>query len=155
MELKKSEDYLPILSPIIERINQEMKKEFPGFQFEHVGSTSIPGAITKGDLDFVLIVKPEEFQITQSKLENLSYYIKDDTLQTDELRMMVTDKYQHDVAIQIVIKGSRFESFLFFRDLLRNDHELVKRYNKIKTKSVGESYRQNKASFISDVLAKL
>jgi len=69
--------------------------------------------------------------------------------------MLVTDKYKHDVAIQLTVNGSEFEEFIRFRDILNNMPNLVSEYNILKRGSEGiepDDYRSNKSQFIERVL---
>ena len=59
-----------------------------------------------------------EFGDSIDKLKNFGFLEKKDTLQTDELRMLISNNFEKDVAIQVVVNGSAFEKFIFFRDLM-------------------------------------
>lgn len=50
--------------------------------FEHVGSSSVPGAISKGDLDIYVGVDPQEHASAVLKLIDCGYKVKADTLRT-------------------------------------------------------------------------
>ena len=41
------------------------------------------------------------------------------TFRSNQLCMLVTDKFKYDVAIQVVANNSEFEDFIRFRDILR------------------------------------
>ncbi len=69
--------------------------------------------------------------------------------------MLITDKYNYDVAIQLIVKGSEFEGFIEFRDALIADFRLVEEYNNIKalySNCSDEEYRLNKSRFILKAL---
>lgn len=69
--------------------------------------------------------------------------------------MLVTDKYNYDVAIHLIVEGSEFEDFVKFRDALIADFRLVEEYNKLKSQHLDSSvnkYREEKNKFISMVL---
>jgi GrpB-like predicted nucleotidyltransferase (UPF0157 family) len=60
-----------------------------------------------------------------------------------------------DVAFQLVVKGSEFESFIKFRDQLRQSPELVQTYNNLKKRCENLDmidYRIEKNKFISAIL---
>ena len=70
--------------------------------------------------------------------------------------MLETYRYPTPVVLQVVENGSRFEMFLTFRDALRRDAALLRRYNDLKRacERFGEDcYRAGKAAFIEGVLA--
>ena len=68
--------------------------------------------------------------------------------------MLVTDKYQDDVAIQLVVNGSQFEDFVRFRNILNQNPQLVIDYNILKQECGGgpSSYRAKQSLFIERVL---
>jgi GrpB-like predicted nucleotidyltransferase (UPF0157 family) len=47
---------------IFARRQAELEGMLPGARIEHVGSTAVPGSLTKGDLDICVIVDGEEFE---------------------------------------------------------------------------------------------
>jgi len=123
---------------------------------EHIGASSVPGAVSKGDLDVFVGVPRDGFEKATRLLEGLGYRQKPGTLQTDALRMLETAKHGSDVAIQLVENGSRFEMFLTFRDLLRRDPGLLRRYNEMKLACSGlgeDAYRERKSAFIERILS--
>ena len=120
---------------------------------EHIGSSAIPHCISKGDLDIYVAVDFLQHKKAIKEIQKLGFTIKQETLRTENL-CMLEDSY---VAIQLVTKGSEFESFISFREALINDSELVKQYNQLKLNCVGFSmhdYRKVKSRFIEKVLSK-
>ena len=69
--------------------------------------------------------------------------------------MLVPISPAEDHAIQLVEADSRFQFFLTFRDVLRNDPQQVARYNEVKLRAASQSeqeYRRAKSAFIEEVL---
>lgn len=122
---------------------------------EHIGASAIPGAISKGDLDILVLVAPSELEVFKAAIERSGFAEKAGTLRTPELCMMVHPDHNH-LAIQVVARGSEFQHlFLAFRDALRADERLVREYNEIKLAAAGlqnEEYRAAKEQFIRAVL---
>ena len=121
------------------------------YTFEHIGSTSIVGCLTKGDIDFYLEVEPEDHQNVIKKLLELGFKVKVDTHRDKSLCMLQNS----ECAIQVVSKGSKYEFFKVFRDKLNENPEMVSQYNQIKMSSQylsDDDYRKNKAKFILSVL---
>ncbi len=148
-----------VISPKIDKIFSEVEAiilaALPDSRVEHIGSTAIPNSITKGDLDIFVGVNAAEFDGAIKVIEKLGFTEKSDTLRTDALCMMVTEKFGEDVAVQIVANGSEFENFIYFRDKLILSPELVCEYNNIKQSAKAKSqecYRELKSSFIKSVL---
>jgi len=155
MKFIEQSEYLPRIDAIFNELYESLLYISPNFRVEHIGSSSIQGAVSKGDLDIFIGVTQEEFNQTIQLLESIGFYEKTDTLRTESLRMMVTESYEEDVALQLVANGSEHESFLEFRDKLRSNPDLVSRYNQLKFDCKGlahDNYREVKSAFIETVL---
>jgi GrpB-like predicted nucleotidyltransferase (UPF0157 family) len=156
MDLVKQSDISVKIDRIFSEVEKNIQVALPSSRIEHIGATAIPNSITKGDLDIFVGVSVAEFDNAIKAIKQLGFTEKLDTLRTDSLFMMVSDKYGEDVAVQVVANGSEFESFIDFRDKLRTSPNLVSEYNNIKQGAKSESqerYREIKSSFIKSVLA--
>jgi GrpB-like predicted nucleotidyltransferase (UPF0157 family) len=128
----------------------------PEGRVEHIGSSAIPGAISKGDLDICLIVPAAAHANIVSRLISQGYEEQQDTLRTPELCMLNAPAVAAAHAIQLVASGSKFEDFLRFRDALLAYPALVEQYNAVKLQSShlgAANYRAAKSAFIATVLA--
>jgi GrpB-like predicted nucleotidyltransferase (UPF0157 family) len=155
MKFYVASDYQPRLQKMYAIIELELKAVLPNARVEHIGSSSIHGAVSKGDLDVYVGVSKESFEDTLEKIKQLGFTEKLGTLRTPQLCMLTTLLFNQDVAIQLVENGSTFEEFFHFRDILNADPALVTAYNQLKLASVGmtpEGYRAKKATFIESVL---
>jgi len=126
----------------------------PFAQIEHIGSSAIPNAISKGDLDIYIEVKPEHFEFAIAQLKTLNFIEKQNTLRTDEL-CMLESLNNDDVAFQIVVTDSVFTFFLTFRNKLIDSPLLVNEYNQLKLECSHldhDQYTTIKADFINRVL---
>lgn len=138
-------------------VRDAMISALPLAQVEHVGSSAIPGAISKGDIDVCVIVEADQHQEAISMLQQMGYTVKPDTLRTPALCMLQSPRTDVDLALQVIAKGSKFEFFMTFRDALRNDPSLVQKYNELKLRHqmLGVTqYRAAKGKFIEDVLGE-
>lgn len=154
--LLEPQDYQEKVHALFNRAKQDLEKIISDARIEHIGASAIDGAISKGDLDIFLGVEKADFEKTVSLLTSDIYTIKQDTLRTSSLCMLITDAYDYDVAVQVVENGSKFEDFINFRDLLRENPQLLQDYNTIKKQSAHmnmDDYREAKNKFISDVLS--
>ena len=152
----EAQQYQPGAIELFETVAAEIRVCLPDARIEHVGASSIPGAVSKGDLDVFIGVSRQRFARALALLRKLGYREKKGTLRTDALCMLETDKHGSDVAIQLVENGSRFEMFLTFRDRLRCDARLLQEYNEMKLGCSGlgeDAYRSRKSAFIEDALA--
>ncbi|RYZ81955.1 MAG: GrpB family protein [Proteobacteria bacterium] len=151
----KTENF-PQVPKIYEILSVELSTLLPHAKIDHIGSTSIAGALTKGDLDILVRVQKSDFETTLLEIKEIGFTEKFGTLRTPSLCMLVTEKYDWDVAIQLVEAGSQFEDFLKFRDRLNADPALVNEYNQLKLSASGADpveYRAKKSTFIERVLA--
>ena len=155
MKILQASEYQPQAHEVFAEVASQVRCLLPLARIEHIGASSIPGAVSKGDLDICVVVAQEEHISTVRALQTAGYAIKEGTLRTAELCMLVSPRSDLDTALQVVTAGSRFEFFMQFRDALRADPALVERYNQLKTDfaSAGEDrYREEKARFIEAVL---
>lgn len=155
MRFLEPEEFLAKTEAIFSDLNQRLRSILPCADVEHIGSSAIKGAISKGDLDVLVRVLTSEFEDAISKIKDLGFSEKSGTLRNESLCMLVTETYNWDVAIQLIAKNSEYEDFIIFRDRLNHDPELVARYNQLKSSSRGlsaDEYRQKKSAFIEMVL---
>ncbi|VAW34987.1 FIG01203186: hypothetical protein, partial [hydrothermal vent metagenome] len=128
--------------------------EIPSARVEHIGASAIAGAISKGDLDIFVGISMANHLTTINKIEQLGFKVKENTLRTKELCMLESISAE-DIAIQVVVNGSEFESFVTFRDILLTNHTTLTAYNQLKQDCSNLSsaeYRKIKSIFIEQVL---
>ncbi len=155
MKFKKYEEYSSHVEVLFTKLSRELRLVLPEARIEHIGSSSIPGSISRGDLDVFVGVDQVNFNDALEKIKSIGFIEKEDTIRSNELYMLVTTKYDYDVAVQLVSNGSEFEDLLRFRNILRSSTELVKQYNEVKllAENLDENeYRKNKSDFIVQVL---
>lgn len=155
MKFYPAEQYQTACHEMFARYERDIKTLILNARVEHVGASSIPSAVSKGDLDIFVGVELGELEYVVGRLTTLGFTEKLDTLRTPELCMLESTSGD-DVALQVVANGSEFECFLTFRDKLRAAPVLVEQYNTLKISCEGwsqEEYREKKATFIEYVLA--
>lgn len=151
----KPEEYLPKLNEIYIVLSERLRLILPYADVDHIGSSAIHGAISKGDLDILVRVPKEQFGQALLEIKDLGFSEKEGSLRTDSLCNLETKNYETDVAVQLIEKGSEFEDFIVFRDRLNSDSSLVEEYNKLKMTCAGlssDEYRKKKSVFIETVL---
>lgn len=156
MRFYPAEQYQAACHEMFERYECDIKKLLPNARVEHVGASSIPSAVSKGDLDIFVGVELSELEDAIERLTTLGFKEKLDTLRTPELCMLESTSAD-DVALQVVANGSEFECFLRFRDKLRANPALVQQYNTLKMSCEGwpqDEYREKKSTFIEHVLGR-
>lgn len=153
MKFYLPEEYQDLCRAQFQSYKRKVSLLLPNAVVEHIGSSAIPGAISKGDLDIYVGVELSQFEQSVQMLTTLGFSEKQNTLRTSELCML--ESKTDDVAFQVVVNGSQHECFLRFRDYLVSNPELVKYYNKLKQSCEGyshEDYRTLKSDFIVQVL---
>lgn len=137
------------------KVSCEVLKLLPWARTEHIGASSILGAISKGDLDIVVLVPDHLHEHSVAQLESVGYKIKLDTHRCSELCMLVSPT-DDNIALQVIARSSKFKDiFTNFRDRLLRDPSLVIAYNEVKLKSCHLSehqYREAKSEFIEKIL---
>lgn len=145
-------DYQPGLQARFVALRELLLARWPDARVEHIGASSLAGAVSKGDLDVLFLVAADELETIRAQLIALGYVEKLGTLRTTALCMLEAA----DHALQLVAAGSAHEAvFLGFRDRLRADASLVAEYNAIKRRHAADSdddYRAAKAAFIEGLL---
>lgn len=148
-------EYLPRVHEIYDGLSARLLTAIPFADIQHIGSSAIAGALSKGDLDVLVRVPPDHFAEALRACEALGFREKVGTRRTESLCMLITDGYRWDVAVQLVAMGSEFEMFLTFRDRLNADPSLVEQYNELKLSCAGltpNDYRKRKSEFVERVL---
>ncbi len=156
MQFYKADEYQSTCENLYRKYELQIAALLPGATIEHIGASSIPNAVSKGDLDILVAINGNELEKAVKLLSSLGFNEKSNTLRTQEL-CMLENSLGEDVAFQVVANGSKFDFFVKFRDKLRESPELVKQYNELKVSCTGrphEEYRRKKSAFIEHVLVK-
>ncbi|MFW1920751.1 GrpB family protein [Acinetobacter geminorum] len=148
------EQYQERYAQLFNSYQKDISTLLPFAKIEHIGSSAIPNAISKGDLDIYIEVMPEQFEFAIEQLKTLNFIEKQNTLRTHEL-CMLESLNNDDVAFQIVVSGSIFTFFLAFKNKLIDSPTLVNEYNQLKLQCSHldpDQYRAIKSDFINRVL---
>ncbi len=122
---------------------------FPNADIQHVGSTSIPGSLTKGDLDINIRVSKLDFNTTVNSLKQ-TYEVNQPENWTKTFASFKDDNMEIPLGVQLTVKNSQYDDFYKLRDLLINDSVLLKEYNEMKLKFHDKNiddYRKEKSEF--------
>jgi GrpB-like predicted nucleotidyltransferase (UPF0157 family) len=128
----------------------------PGVGVEHVGSTSIPGALTKGDVDLLVRVEAGEFDRAVAALSGRYSIHQPENWTPTYASFVAADEAPLPVGLQLVVVGSPEEGFFVpFREALAGDPALLAEYNALKRRHDGddyERYTKAKGEFVERVL---
>ena len=124
----------------------------PKADIQHIGSTAIPNAMTKGDLDLQARVEKDDFQEATAKLKKL-YEINQPDNWTENYASFKDDK--RNMGVQLTVRGSDDDrQFQEQQKLLGSNPEVLERYNKIKLSFNGKDikdYRIARAKFFEEL----
>lgn len=127
----------------------------PAAEIHHIGSTSIPGSITKGDLDILVRVSLGDFESADRALSG-HYARNTGSIRTDTFASFKNDQEDPPLGVQLAVAGSELDEFLAFRDLVVSERALLEQYNRMKQGAEGmneDDYRSCKDAFIDRVLS--
>ena len=129
----------------------------PAVEIEHVGSTAIPGALTKGDLDLLVRVPAARFEAAVTALRALYAIHQPENWTPTYASFADRDAQDPPVGVQLAVAGSADDArFAPFRDALIADPALLAQYNALKRSLDGaeyERYTALKGAFVERVLA--
>jgi GrpB-like predicted nucleotidyltransferase (UPF0157 family) len=138
---------------VYERERERVLAVLPGAVVEHIGATAIPGAWSKGDVDLLVRVSPEELDAAVAALRSL---YDEHQLENWSATFASFAAPRAPVGAQLVAAGSDDErDFLRFRERLTAEPELLAGYNELKLRHEGadeDAYRAAKAAFVRRVV---
>ena len=126
----------------------------PDAEIQHIGSTALPGALTKGDLDIVVRVSQADFDTAAATLA-AHYERNTGSTRTASFASFKDDHADPPLGIQLVVRGSDLDDFCTFRDFLAAHPEYLAAYNRLKRAAHGqpmERYREQKSRFVEQML---
>lgn len=158
VSFKASEDFKDLAEEIFQKEKSRILKLIPAAEIEHIGSTAIPGSITKGDLDINVRVTVEDFDKAVEKLKTL-YQINQPKNWTDTFASFKDDdSFDLPIGVQLTVIDSEYDDFISLKDLLVKRVDLLEEYNQMKVKYEGkdmEEYRKEKSDFFEKLRGKL
>ena len=129
----------------------------PVAEIEHVGSTAVPGALTKGDLDLLVRVPAAHFAAAVATLRALYAVHQPENWTPTYASFADAAAHAPPVGVQLAVAGSADDAlFGPFRDALIADPALLAQYNALKRGLDGadyEHYTDEKGAFVERVLA--
>lgn len=126
-----------------------LKLLLPWADIQHIGSTAVPGSITKGDIDLVVRVPKEKFAKSRERLQSI-YEIHQPDNWSSTFASFKDDGKVLPLGIQLTIMQCEDDLFVRFRDQLRSDPSLLTEYNAMKEScqnQSADSYLEKKGAF--------
>ena len=149
----------PLINRAFQQHSRAIRALLPDAEVEHIGATAVPGSLTKGDLDLLVRVPPEELSAAvQALQERYAIYQRENWTET---YASFVDEQADDprVGVQLVVAGSDLDvAFVSIRRLLRSRPDLVERSNDLKRSFEGgdpQEYVAAKQAFIEALLQEI
>jgi len=127
----------------------------PGAEVAHVGGTSIPGAMTKGDVDLVVRVSELELPRALAVLREIYGVNQPENWSPGFASFKDDTAFALPLGVQVVVRGGACDFFDWFRQRLASDPAVLAGYNDLKRRHEGaaaERYREAKTAFIEALL---
>jgi len=150
----KTDDVRGKVDILFETEKEELVDLFPDAAIEHIGSTAVPGTLTKGDLDINIRIRSEEFDQAVETLKTL-YEINQSENWSKEFASFKDDS--RDLGIQVTVLNSPEDYFIAQREYLTNHPEAVSELNSLKEQFEGKSmdeYQKAKGEFFEKLITK-
>jgi len=141
---------------LFETVKGALREVLPTADIRHIGSTAIPGCLTKGDLDIAVRVPVDAFPAAEAALARM-YVRNDGSIRTATFSAFEDGASDPHLGIQLAAIDGPSDFFHLFVEALLSDPELVEEYNKLKRAHAGQAmaaYRTAKDEFIESVLAQ-
>ncbi len=130
----------------------------PYAEIEHVGSTAIPGCLTKGDLDVLVRVSGPDFERAALTLDGMPLAPSTRNERTAEYAEYDYSDGGISAAVQLAVAGSHLDDcFHGLKALLKSNPAALTAYNSLKAAHNGggmATYREEKEPLIESLVAK-
>jgi len=133
-----------------------LSKLLPTADIQHVGSTAIPNALTKGDMDINVRVRKNEFDKALGELSNIYDDNKGNT-RTSVFASFKKSGLDLPLGIQLTVIDSEMDFFVKQRDFFLAYSEHQKEYDRLKQTFDGKpmsEYRLAKEKFFEKMMKK-
>ncbi len=154
-ELRASDDLLPEAERILADQRDALRAAGVTGDLELVGGSSVPGALTRGDVDLHLRVAPADFAVAVAALRR-THTVVHPEIWGPTLAAFEAVGTALPTGIAVTPAGSEHDlRFTRTWQLLRSDPALVQEYNAAKLADdgpAGEGYEDRKSAFFDRVL---
>jgi GrpB-like predicted nucleotidyltransferase (UPF0157 family) len=154
VEFFNSEEVFRIAEKAFIEQKKIILKQIPEADIHHVGSTAVPGSLTKGDLDIQVRVSQFSFQDAVQKLSGI-YDLNEGSTQADSFRAFKDDSSIPPLGVQLTVVNSELDIFWKMREVLLCNERLRIEYDELKQIYNGklmEDYRQAKGLFFQKLM---
>jgi GrpB-like predicted nucleotidyltransferase (UPF0157 family) len=156
LRFRPESELWPLVDRAFQRHSREIRTLVPSAQVEHIGATSIPGSLTKGDVDLLVRVPKDDFGSAITALGG-QYAVAQPDNWTETFASFAEERDgELPVGVQLVIAGSAADTrFVSLRRLLRTRPDFVERSNDLKRRYEGgdpDAYSDAKQALYEELL---
>jgi len=126
------------VAQLFSQIKQQLSELLPGADIQHVGSTAIPGCLTKGDLDVQIRVSAEVYPEARRKLAEI-YKVNDGGFVADDATSFEDYDTQPPHGVHLTVIDGSCDIQWRFRDAVCASEKLRKEYDAFKRGFEGQS----------------
>jgi GrpB-like predicted nucleotidyltransferase (UPF0157 family) len=154
--LTRTADIAAAAFEIVADLEAQLRDLLPTCQIEHIGATSFPDGVTKGDVDVNIRVSPGDFQRVIDRLRSTLPIAQPDNW-TSTYASFSDASRALPVGVQVTVIGSPDDFLVPLRDLMTRDAELRSEYDRVKRNAAElgpDGYWTAKNAFLTKVLAR-
>jgi len=152
---KPSEVYRERAQTICSKVEGIVCDQLPDADVQDIGATSVPGLLTKGDVDINVRVSRQDFPKAVELLKSNFGVAQPENWGDGFASFSDEGSYELPVGVQLTIIGESEDKFAGQQARLVTSPELVQRYNALKREYQGKemgAYRDAKWAFIAEFL---
>jgi predicted kinase/GrpB-like predicted nucleotidyltransferase (UPF0157 family) len=142
---------------IVAALERSLRELLPACRIEHVGATSMPDGVTKGDVDINIRVSPNDFPRTVERLRAV-FPVAQPHNWTESYASFSDTTRALPVGLQVTAIGSPDDFLVPLRDLMRTDAELRHRYERCKREAAllgPDGYWAAKNALLTEIRAQM
>lgn len=154
VHFKPASNFAVEAEKVFNQVQARIIQTIPNADVQHIGSTAIPGSITKGDLDVNVRVKREDFVKAVNLLKVMCEINQPENWTAEFASFKDDSSFAIDLGVQLVVIDSKTDDFVKIRDLLRKRPDLVQKCNEMKVRFEGKNmddYRKAKVEFFENL----
>ena len=155
MKFYSPHEYQAIAQQLFDQLESDFYRIMPYAMIKINGSSMLPKAISKGDLDIYIQIPADKFEESVSALSFRGFAKKVDSGETSDFCLLHASHFEIPVDVQLVCNGSDYENLMYFVERMKNRPDLVDRYNLLKMNSKHlpeQEYTKVKTEFIYQVI---
>jgi GrpB-like predicted nucleotidyltransferase (UPF0157 family) len=157
VRLRSTSELVGIADQIVAELEASLRGVLPACQAEHIGATSMPDGVTKGDVDVNFRASRDDFSHAVEALRGMFPVAQPDNW-TSTYASFSDPHRALPVGLQVTVIGSPDDFLVPLRDLMRTDAALRHEYDRVKREAASlgpDGYWAAKNAFLSELRAQM